>query len=88
MDILLYLVSLKFSRMAAWVGGKVARWLENPILMKTQSSAWTWTFDFDLGFVKTVKSSNLEPIIIKVLNIQAIVFKNQRLQKVKSSILF
>ena len=30
-------------------------WLENPILMKTQSSAkiwtWTWTLDFDLGFV-------------------------------------
>ena len=27
--------------------------LENPILMKTQSSAqtWTWTLDLDLGFV-------------------------------------
>ena len=32
-----------------WVGG----WLENLILMKTQSSVWTWTWtlDFDLGFV-------------------------------------
>ena len=32
----------------AWGG-----WLENPILMKTQSSVWTWTWtsDFDLGFV-------------------------------------
>ena len=24
----------------------------NLILMKTQSSVWTWTLDFDLGFVK------------------------------------
>ena len=32
---------------------QVAGWLENLILMKTQSSAqtWTWTLDFDLGFV-------------------------------------
>ena len=31
----------------------MAGWLENLILMKTQSSAqtWTWTLDFDLGFV-------------------------------------
>ena len=35
--------------MAGWVAG----WLENLILMKTQSSAqtWTWNLDFDLGFV-------------------------------------
>ena len=36
-------------------GGWLASWgwLENPILMKTQSSVetWTWTLDFDLGFV-------------------------------------
>ena len=33
-----------------WLGG-----LENLILMKTQSSAqtWTWTLDFDLGFVNS-----------------------------------
>ena len=30
-------------------------WLEKPILMKTQSSVWTWTLDFDLGFVKDLK---------------------------------
>ena len=56
---LLYLASLKFSRMA---GGE---WLENLILMKTQSSVWTWTLtlDFDLGFVNfhvnQVKSGHL-----------------------------
>ena len=29
-------------------------WLENPILIKTQLSAgtWTWTLGFDLGFVE------------------------------------
>ena len=33
-----------------WVGG----WLENMILMKAQSSrTWTWSLDFDLGFVNT-----------------------------------
>ena len=34
-------------------GGWLAGWLENPNLMKTQSSVltWTWTLDFDLGFV-------------------------------------
>ena len=33
--------------------GWVAGWLENLILMQPQSSAqtWTWTLDFDLGFV-------------------------------------
>ena len=29
----------------------MAGWLENLILMKTQLSVWTWTLDFDLGFV-------------------------------------
>ena len=30
-------------------------WLEKLILMKTQASAqtWTWTLDFDLGFVNS-----------------------------------
>ena len=41
-----------FETFPGWVGG----WLENLILMKTQSSAqtwtWTWTLDFNLGFVK------------------------------------
>ena len=27
-------------------------WLENLFFIKTQSSAWTLTLDFDLGFVK------------------------------------
>ena len=35
--------------------------LENPILMKNQSSVWTWTWtwtlDFDLGFVNFVEFS-------------------------------
>ena len=35
--------------MAGWLAG--GGWLEKPILMKTQSSALTWTLDFDLGFV-------------------------------------
>ena len=38
----------------AWlVVGWLGMWLENLILMKTRSSAqtWTWTLDFDLGFV-------------------------------------
>ena len=48
-----------------WGGGQVQKlfwdlltltnnWLENLILMKTQSSAytWTWTLNFDLRFVK------------------------------------
>ena len=50
LGILLYLASLKLSRVAG--GG----WLEKPILMKTQSSVWTWTWtlDFDLGFVKRI----------------------------------
>ena len=41
--------------MAGWLGvaGRPAGWLDNLILMKTQSSAWTWTLDFDLGFVNT-----------------------------------
>ena len=40
-------------------GGWLAGWLENLILMKTQSSAltWTWTLDFDLGFVNILKKS-------------------------------
>ena len=53
MGILLYLASLKLSGVAGWLvagwlGGWVVGWLENLILMKT----WTWTLDFDLGFVK------------------------------------
>ena len=36
------------------VAGWLAVWLGNLILMKTQSSVWTWTctLDFELGFVK------------------------------------
>ena len=56
MEVQLYLASLKLSRVAVWgwPGGRVAGWLENLILMKTRSSAqtWTWTLDFNLGFVK------------------------------------
>ena len=52
---LLYYASLKLSRL----GGQ----LENLILMKTQSSAltWTWTLDFDLGFVNFLKNSVIRP---------------------------
>ena len=34
--------------------GRLRGWLENLILMRTQLSAmtWTWTLDFELGFVK------------------------------------
>ena len=40
--------------MGGWLAGGGWGWLENLILMKTQASAqtWTWTLDFDLGFVK------------------------------------
>ena len=37
LEVQLYLASLKLSRVAGW------GWLENLILMKTQSSVWTWT---------------------------------------------
>ena len=48
LNILLYLASFKLARLGAClIGG----WLENLILMKTQSSAQTWTLDVDLGFV-------------------------------------
>ena len=33
-------------------------WLENPILMKPQLSVWTWTLDFDSGFVKISKKTS------------------------------
>ena len=46
----MYIASLKLSRVAGDGGG----WLEDLILMKTQSSVWTWTLDFDLGFVNVV----------------------------------
>ena len=36
-NILLYLASLKLFRVAGWLGVGVAGWLENLILMKTQS---------------------------------------------------
>ena len=56
----LYLASLKLSQVAGWLAEWPGGWLENLILMKTQSSVWTWTWtlDFDLGFVKnkTVKN--------------------------------
>ena len=44
--------------LGGWVAGWVAGWLKNPILMKTQSSAqtWTWTLDFDKNSI-TVKYS-------------------------------
>ena len=46
------------------MAGRPAGWLENLILMKTQSSVWTWTWtlDFDLGFVKTVRENEIELI--------------------------
>ena len=59
MGILLYLASLKLSRVAG--GG----WLEKPILMKTQLSVWTWTLDFDLGFVNFQHSEKLSNTILK-----------------------
>ena len=42
-----------------WLGVGVAGdgWLELLILMKTQSSVWTWTLDFDLGFVNLYQKS-------------------------------
>ena len=55
LDILLYLAFLKLFQVAGvgWLAG--GGWMENLILMKTQSSVWTWTWtwtlDFDLGFV-------------------------------------
>ena len=38
-----------------FLAGLVARWLENLILMKTQLSAWTWSWilDLDLGVVNS-----------------------------------
>ena len=44
---------LLFKNFPGWVAGWLGGGLENLILMKTQSSAqtWTWTLDFDLGFV-------------------------------------
>ena len=49
-------VSCFFETFPGWL----AVCLENTILMKTQSSIWTWTLDLDLGFVK---SGNWEPIL-------------------------
>ena len=51
-------VSCFFETFLGWLAGVGVAgggWLENPILMKTQSSVWTWTLtlDFDLGFVNT-----------------------------------
>ena len=53
LGILMYLASLKLSQ-DGW-----GWWMENPILMKTQSSVctWTWTLDFDLGFVNKLNAS-------------------------------
>ena len=52
LEVLLCLAFLKLS----WLGG----WLENLILIKTQSSAqtWTWILDFNLGFVKKLETEN------------------------------
>ena len=49
-------VSCFFETFPGWLAG--CGWLENPILMKTQSSVWTWTWtlDFDLGFVNITTS--------------------------------
>ena len=33
--------------------------MENAILMKTKSSVWTWTLDFDLGFVNWLLSDQI-----------------------------
>ena len=46
-DLLLCSAFLKLS----WLAGSGWGWVENRILMKIQSSAWTWTLDFDLWFV-------------------------------------
>ena len=45
-----FLETFPGGRVAGWLGGRS----ENLILMKTQSSVltWTWSLDFDLGFVK------------------------------------
>ena len=42
-------VSCFFETFPGWLAG--GGWLKNPILMKTQLSVWTWTLDFNLGFV-------------------------------------
>ena len=44
----------------------MAGWLENLILMKTQSSAqtWTWTLDFDLGFVNNVGGFERDEVFV------------------------
>ena len=47
---LLYLAFLKLSRVAGWAW--VASWVVGKSdFNETQSSVWTWTLDFDLGFV-------------------------------------
>ena len=52
--------------MVGWVAGWLGGWLENLILMKTQSSAqtWTWTLDFDLGFVKMKSTLRKQGLIV------------------------
>ena len=56
----MYFAALKLSR--GWLAWWLAVWLENPILMKTQSSAktWTWTLDLDLGFFNVALSVNCD----------------------------
>ena len=53
LDILLFFAFLKLSSLAR------DGWLENRILMKTQSSNLTWTLDFDFSFVIYVYISKL-----------------------------
>ena len=48
------------------VAGWLAVWLENPILMKTQSSVWTWT----LGLSTKVKE-NIEPKLMVIIGLQS-----------------
>ena len=52
------------------MGGWLAGLLENLILMKTQSSAqtWTWTLDFDLGFVNNADSEGAVRINTQVID--------------------
>ena len=42
-------------------------WLENPILMKTQSSVCTWTLDLNLGFVSTCENRSFQVKVSKIM---------------------
>ena len=57
---------------AGWLAG-LGGWLENLILMKTQSSAqtWTWTLDFDLGFVNFQSKILIDLVLVSKMLIYA-----------------